>query len=202
MTKHFKLWGAVIAASLFLCAEASAMTVTEFYALAQQQKGINAFAATVQSAIETGHWTSPLWKNTFNGAGLKAPPAWRKSKPYVAIKSPESNGATYCYRVSYFRKYHSPSEFLSDYAQKIKSDYPRCTQDNLWGYFAGLYRGRLGKWATDHRYFELLTRQAVKLAPVLLGDSSRLKAACQNAVERGLLEPWQIAIVKQALEGK
>jgi|GEM_PF-2716780 len=53
------------------------MDVLTFYKLAKGFRHINAFAVTVQSAVETGHWTSPLWLNTYNGAGLKAPPSWR-----------------------------------------------------------------------------------------------------------------------------
>ena len=34
----------------------------------------------------------------------------------------------------------APPPFLADYNLKIKADYPHCTVDNLWGYFAG-YRG-------------------------------------------------------------
>ncbi len=162
------VWVVAVAITLFYCTFAHAMTVYEFYALAQNQKGINAFGATVQSALETGHWTSPMWKNTYNGAGIKADKQWRKTKPYVEFLSPESKDGYYFKKSSFFRKYSSPSEFLNDYTLKIKQDYPRCTPDNMWGYFAGLYKGRLGKWATDHRYFEKLARKAVAFETLLL----------------------------------
>ena len=48
------------------------MDVLTFYKLAKGFKHINAFAATVQSAHETGNWTSYLWLNAYNGAGIKA----------------------------------------------------------------------------------------------------------------------------------
>lgn len=191
--------GAVaVAVALFLCAEAWAMTAPEFYLLAQKQQGINAFAVTCQSAVETGHWTSPLWRNTYNGAGLKAPPSWRKNKPYVEFVSPESKDGVYYKKSSFFRKYSSPSEFLDDYTLKIKTDYPRCTPDNTWGYFAGLYRGRLGKWATDHKYFEKLAKKAVQLEPVLLSQG-HLKRSLDYAISKNYLEGWQIQIIKAVI---
>lgn len=191
--------GAVaLAVALFLCSSAWAMSAVEFYGLAQKQKGINAFAATCQSAIETGHWTSPLWNNTYNGAGLKAPPSWRASKPYVEFVSPESKDGVYYKKSSYFRKYESPQVFLKDYAVKIKQDYPRCTADNVWGYFAGLYRGRLGKWATDHKYFEKLTKKAIQLEPVLL-TQGHLKRSLDYAISKNYLEDWQIQIIEAVM---
>lgn len=191
--------GAVATAvALFLCSASWAMDVPTFYALAQQQKGINAFAATCQSALETGHWTSPLWLNTYNGAGLKAPPSWRKTKPYVEFVSPESKGGVYFKKSSYFRKYESPKAFLEDYALKIKNDYPHCTSDNMWGYFAGLYCGRWGKWATDHKYFEKLTKKAVQFEPLLL-QQGQLERALTYAIKKNYLEDWQIEIIKAVM---
>ena len=63
---------------------------------------------------------------------------------YLEVRSPESKDGTYYYKYSYFRKYSSPAAFLADYNLKIKADYPHCTVDNLWGYFAGLYQGADG----------------------------------------------------------
>jgi len=192
--------GAVAAAvALFLCSEGWAMNSKTFYGLAQQQQGINAFAVTCQSAIETGHWTSPLWNNTYNGAGLKAPPSWRATRPYLEFVSPESKEGKYYKKSSYFRKYSSPSEFLADYALKIKCDYQRCTADNVWGYFAGLYRGRLGKWATDHKYFEKLARKAVQLEPTLL-TQGHLKRSFEYAKDKKYLEQWQIKIIEAVIK--
>ena len=59
--------------------------------------------------------------------------------------SPESKDGVYYKKSSFFRKYESPQAFLKDYAIKIRTDYPLCTADNVWGYFAGLYKGR---WAS------------------------------------------------------
>ena len=197
--KRLYLGAVAIAVALFLCSSAWAMDAPSFYSLAKKQAGINAFAVTVQSAVETGHWTSPLWRNTYNGAGLKAPPSWRKDKPYVEFVSPESKDGVYFKKSSYFRKYESPKDFLADYAVKIKQDYPRCTPDNVWGYFAGLYKGRMGKWATDHRYFEKLAKKAVALEPVLL-TQGHLKRSLDYAIKQGYLEDWQIKIIEEVIK--
>ena len=190
--------GAAICGAFLFAQPTHAMEPSEFYDLARNYQGINAFAATVQSAIETGHWTSPLWRNTFNGAGLKAPPSWRASKPYVEFVSPESKDGVYYKKSSFFRKYESPQAFLKDYAVKIKQDYPHCTPDNTWGYFAGLYRGRLGKWATDHKYFEKLVRKAVALEPALLSQG-HLKRSLDYAISKNYLEDWQIKIIEAVM---
>ena len=197
--KRLYLGAVAIAVALFLCSSAWAMDAKTFYGLAQGQKGINAFAATCQSAVETGHWTSPMWRNTYNGAGLKAPPSWRASKPYVEFVSPESKDGVYYKKSSYFRKYKSPHAFLKDYAVKIKADYPRCTPDNLWGYFAGLYKGRLGKWATDHKYFEKLAKKAVAFEPLLL-TQGHLKRSLSYAIDKHYLEQWQIDIIEAVMD--
>ena len=173
------------------------MDVLTFYKLAKGFKHINAFAATVQSAHETGNWTSYLWLNAYNGAGIKADAKWRKDKDYIEVRSPESKNGTYYYKYSYFRKYSSPAAFLADYNLKIKADYPHCTPDNVWGYFAGLYRGRWGAWATDHRYFEKLARKAFTLEDELLSEG-HLKRALVYAIDKNYLEPWQIEIAREA----
>ena len=174
------------------------MDALTFYKLAKGFKHINAFAATVQSAHETGNWTSYLWLNAYNGAGIKADARWRKDKDYIEVRSPESKDGTYYYKYSYFRKYSSPAAFLADYNLKIKADYPHCTIDNMWGYFAGLYRGRWGAWATDHKYFEKLARKAVAFEPTLLSQG-HLKRSLSYAIEQGYLEDWQIKIIEEAV---
>jgi hypothetical protein len=193
------VWVVAVAITLFYCTFAHAMTVHQFYALAQKQKGINAFGATVQSVIETGYWTSPLWRNTYNGAGIKADAQWRKTKSYVEFVSPESKDGIYFKKVSYFKKYETPVVFLVDYAQKIKRDYPQCAADNFFGYFAGLYKGRLGKWATDHKYFEKLVRKAFELEAILLYPG-HLKRSFEYAKDKKYLEQWQIEIIEEVIK--
>ncbi len=195
-----------LAAALFIFSgTACAMTAPEFYALARGRPGINAFAVTVQSALETGHWKSYLWVNACNGAGIKAPAAWRSAgHTYIRVSSPESVDGKYIRRESYFRSYSSPEEFIQDYRLKIIRDYPSSAAraDNMWGYFAGLYGGRLGSWATDHRYFEKLTLKAVQLAPELLGPGwqKRLNSAYVLALDRNSLCEWQKTIIQNALK--
>ena len=71
----------------------SGATAETFYENALRRNGINAFAATCQSAHETGFWTSSLWRNANNGAGIKADKNWiRAGRPTVRKKSQEVVG--------------------------------------------------------------------------------------------------------------
>lgn len=168
------------------------MNAVEFCAIAQG-RGINAFAATCQSALETGWWTSRLWLEAYNGAGLKAPWGWKGET--LTVPSEECIGGRYKLKFSAFRRYLSPAAFLDDYAAKIKADYPESWEsaDNWPGYFAGLFRGRWGSWATDPVYFDKLVGMAVRLGPELLGDGwkGRMRLAVNLALQRGSLERWQ-----------
>ncbi|MDR3075792.1 MAG: glucosaminidase domain-containing protein [Synergistaceae bacterium] len=183
---------------------AIALTAEEFYSNAQKLENINAFAATCQSAHETGFWTSPLWKKAMNGAGIKADKNWRKSgRMAVLHRSPESVGGKTVYRESWFRAYKSLNEFLTDYRVKITRDYPLAAKhsDTMWGYFASLKKGRLGSWATTKKYFEYLTDKAFRLAPKLLGTEWRaqLLKDYKEAKARGLLDKNEMAIVEKKL---
>lgn len=194
--------GAAICGAFLFAQPAHAMDAKEFYELARNYPGINAFAATVQSAVETGHWKSYLWVNAYNGAGIKAPASWRSSgRPYIRVSSPERVGGKDTMRESYFRFYSSPEEFLEDYRLKIVQDYPRsaASADNMWGYFAGLYHGRLGSWATDHKYFEKLAKKAMQLEAVLL-PPGHLKKAFEYAKKYKLLEQWQVKIIEAVIK--
>lgn len=204
LIKKIKVMGVALICSAFVFAmpifsNAWAMSAPEYYELAKVHSEINAFAATVQSALETRHWTSPLWRIANNGAGIKAPPSWRKSNPYIEMSSPESKNSVYFQKVSYFRKYATPQAFLSDYKNKIGTDYPFCKVDNVWGYFAGLYKGRLGSWATDHRYFEKLAKKAVELEPILLYPG-HLRKSFEYAKNKNYLKQWQIKIIEAVLK--
>ena len=180
----------------------SAATPEEFYRNALEYDNIHAFAATCQSAHETGYWTSHLWKNAKNGAGIKADKNWlRAGKPAVKKNSREVVGGQTKYRVSYFRAYGSLDDFLSDYRLKITRDYPLAAKnsDTMWGYFSSLQKGRMGSWATTQKYFEHMTNMAVKLAPRLLGVEWRaqLLAEYNEARARGLLSQNEIAIIEK-----
>jgi hypothetical protein len=189
---------------VFAGGAALALTAEEFYRNALEIKNINAFAATCQSAHETGFWTSGLWRKAMNGAGIKADKNWRKSgRPAVIHRSPESVGGKTVYRESWFRAYNSLDEFLADYRVKITRDYPLAAKhsDTLWGYFASLRKGRLGSWATTRKYFEYLTDKAFRLAPKLLGAEWRaeLLRDYKEARKRGLLSQNEITIVERRL---
>jgi hypothetical protein len=183
---------------------AYAVSAEEFYRNALQVNGINAFAATCQSAHETGFWTSSLWKKALNGAGLKADKNWRKAgRPSIKKSTREEVKGRTVYREAYFRAYSSLSDFLTDYGRKIAGDYPLAVKnkDTMWGYFSSLQKGRLGSWATTQRYFEHMADKAVRLAPKLLGIEWRaqLLKEYQQARAKGLLSQKEIQIVEKKL---
>jgi hypothetical protein len=187
--------------SLLIASASYALSAEEFYEKALKIENINAFAATCQSAHETGFWTSLLWNKANNGAGIKADKTWRKSgRPSLLKKSPESVGGKIIYRESYFRAYKNLSEFLADYGIKIKRDYPLAAKhsDTMWGYFASLQKGRLGSWATTKKYFEYMADKAFRLAPKLLGTEWRaeLLRDYKEAKTRGLLNNNEIARIE------
>ena len=189
----------------FLAVSASyALTAEEFYMKAQKLDNIHAFAATCQSAHETGFWTSALWKKAMNGAGIKADKNWRSSgRMAVLHRSPESVGGKTVYRESWFRAYKSLDEFMADYRVKITRDYPLAAKhsDNLWEYFSSLKKGRLGSWATTKKYFEYLADKAFRLAPSLLGTEwkTELLRDYKAAKARGLLDSNEMALVEKRL---
>jgi hypothetical protein len=190
-------------AFLFLASVcASAATPQEFYRQALEIKGINAFAATCQSAHETGYWTSALWKQARNGAGIKADKKWLNSgKPHMKKQSHEYVGGKKVYRTFYFRAYKSLPEFLADYGAKIKRDYPLSSKhaDTMWGFFAALRKGRYGAWATNPKYFEHMADKAIHLAPILLGANwkEQLAREYMTARSRNLLTPNDIAVIEK-----
>jgi hypothetical protein len=191
-----------ILSALFLPTQASAVTAEEFYAKAKEIQNINAFAATCQSAHETGFWTSFLWKKAMNGAGIKADKKWRASgRSHVLKKSPESVGGKIIYRESYFRAYKSLDEFLNDYGAKITRDYPLAVKHSgtAWGYFAALQKGRLGSWATTKKYFEYMTSLAFRLAPKLLGPDwkEELLKDYKEARRLGILSKKEILLIEK-----
>lgn len=187
-----------------VAAPAWGMSATEFYQLALKQQDINAFAATCQSAHETGWWTSRLWKTAKNGAGIKAGKDWRgQGKPAVNHVSSEAVGNQLVYRASYFRSYADADDFMRDYRNKIVRDYPHSARnsDTVWGYFAGLERGRNGSWATSPIYYRQMVAKAFKLAPSLLGLEWRAKllADYHEAKKRNALKPWHAEIIRKNL---
>lgn len=131
---------------IFVCSRASfAMSPLEYYRLARKHDdSIHPFAAMVQSAHETGDWTSFLWTEACNGAGLKADKKWLADGGATVSKSSrESSGGSYYSKNSLFRKYSSARQFLSDYAKKNRkrlSAVQREKKQHL-GLFRGAIRG-------------------------------------------------------------
>ncbi len=186
----------------FAHSTALAATPQEFYKHAREVKGIHAFAATCQSAHETGYWTSALWKQARNGAGIKADKRWiGAGKPHMKRQSHEVVSGKKVNRTSYFRAYASLPEFLADYGAKIRRDYPLSSlhADTMWGFFAALRKGRYGAWATSPRYFEHMTDKALRLAPLLLGVTWKEQLAYEYkmARARNLLTPRDIAVIEK-----
>ena len=180
------------------------MSAMEFYQIALKHQDINAFAATCQSAHETGWWTSKLWRTANNGAGIKAGKDWRgQGKPAVNHMSSEAVGNQLVYRASYFRSYSDADDFMRDYRNKIVRDYPHSARnsDTVWGYFAGLEKGRYGSWATSQSYYRQMVAKAFKLAPSLLGLEWRAKllADYHEAKKRNTLKPWQADMIRKNL---
>ena len=195
---------AVFSIILILFSQTAGLSVTaeEFYTRARRLDGVNAFAATCQSAHETGFWTSYLWKQAMNGAGIKADKKWRNSgRPHILKKSPESVGDRIVYRQSYFRSYGSLDEFLDDYRVKITNDYPLAAKHSgsVWGYFSSLQKGRLGSWATTKKYFEYMTSLPFRLAPKLLGANWKetLLNDYREARRLGILSEKEIALIEK-----
>lgn len=203
---------ALLGCALFLAAampafEASAFTTMDFYRAAQRYKAVNAFGAVVHCAHETGDWRSRLWRDGRNGAGIKANRAWvALGMPCIEVYSGEEIGGKSVAVRSSFRKYKTIDKFLRDYSRKVRDDYPlsaRCYK-NVWGYICGLYLGKNGRWATDGKYFQKLTKKAVQLAPEIYGPSwrKRLHSQLENARGFKILQKWQEDVILSALRGE
>jgi Muramidase (flagellum-specific) len=187
---------------LLFSASSYAATAEAFYKEARKHKGIHPFAATCQSAHETGNWTSELWRRANNGAGIKADKKWiAAGRPTYKRTSKEHVNGKVVKRTSHFRAYRSTQAFLVDYAAKIKQDYPLSAKhtDTMFGYFACLRKGRYGAWATSGKYFEHLTNKAIALGPKLLGPKwkEQLQKEYRIAQSRKLLSKSEIAVVRK-----
>lgn len=197
-------WAPAIALTLVIASTSWAMTAREFYLSALSYPSVNPFGATVHCAIETGNWRSRLWVEGLNGAGIKTSRAWRLlGMPSIETRSFEDEGGEMRLRQASFRKYRTFDGFMRDYSRKIRDDYPLSCRyyKNVWGYLDGLYKGKHGKWATDHRYFEILTAKSVELAPQIYGFNWRDKLARQLEIAKGfrILADWQIELVEKRL---
>lgn len=171
------------------------MNNKEFYARCGALSGrLNAYAALVQCNWETRSggrpWSSELFVEANNGAGLKAWSGWQG--PVYEKVSWESEGGRRVERVSRFCKYGSVDEFLANYADKLSACYPLVSarRDNFWGAEDGLISGQF-KWATDPIYAEHLFRGNVELAKEIFGGMWRNKLlnALEYAMGRKYMTP-------------
>ena len=178
-----------------------------FYSKLLSHKGIiNPFAALCQCNWETRRsgkpWQSELFLKANNAAGLKKWGGW-SGDVYNKVSWEQQKDGTKVDRVSSFCKYPTADDFISNYVLKIKEDYPACktASDSLWGYFAGLYKGRIGSWATDHTYFERLCGVAIELAPEFLGNTwkSKLQTSLTYSIQKQYLNDKQIKTVRSCL---
>lgn len=181
------------------------MNNEKFYALTRKHQGrINPFAALCQCNWETrsggAPWQSELFLRANNAAGLKKWTGWQ-GPVYEKISWEQNPDGSKVNRVSLFCKYKSVDEFLFNYAKKINDAYPVCVErsDNFWGYFAGLFLGKYGAWATDQAYFSKLCNVAVELAPGAFGHGNmwrnKLLDALDYAIQKDYLTAAQTEIV-------
>ncbi|MDO4988222.1 MAG: glucosaminidase domain-containing protein [Synergistes sp.] len=183
---------------------AYAFSSVDFYNAAQGYRSVNPFGAAVHCSLETGNWKSRLWTEGKNGAGIKATKAWKViGLPYIdTITEEDINGEVVPQKAS-FRKYSGMDQFLRDYSRKIRDSYPVSAKyyKNIWGYLCGLYIGKYGRWATDSRYFEKLTKVAVGLAPQIYGAKwhSKLARQFKTAKKFNILQKWQIGIIAEVM---
>jgi N-acetylmuramoyl-L-alanine amidase len=170
---------------------------------------VNPFAAVCQCRHETSYqgkpWNSELCLKANNLAGIKRGSGWLGGVYSKVSWEQEPSGTKY-EKVSEFRKYLTWQEFAADYARKIERDYPACVAsvDNIFGYFSGLFRGRLGAWATDLAYLDRMIDQTLALAPEIFGDEgngweSKLWAALDYAVVRGRLTDQHEGAIRACL---
>jgi len=186
------------------------MNNTLFYELLKGYQGkINCFGALCQCNWETrtkdGPWTSELWLRANNAAGLKKWSGW--GGPFYDKSSWEQMpSGEKVNRISAFCKYPTPKDFIHNYVDKIVDNYPVCSAqaDNFFGYFAGLFKGKYGAWATDQEYFARLCTVALQLAPEVFGEQwhSKLVASLDYALTKGYLTPKQGQMALNVVKGQ
>ena len=141
-------------------------------------KFVNPFGATVQCYHETYDkgipFNSENCKVANNLAGIKNHAGWN-GEIYNKDSWEQKLDGTKYNKVSPFCKYPTWEDCCKDYATyKIPVDYPLscASADNFVGYFCGLFKGRLGKWATDLIYLEKLLKKADVLGPIFFDENN------------------------------
>lgn len=173
------------------------LSAKNLYALFERyKKTVNPFAAVCQCRHETSYrgqpWNSELCLKATNLAGLKKWSGWL-GETYDKVSWEQKPDGTKYEKSSAFCKYATVEDFVENYAKKIGQDYPLCvvSADNFWGYFSGLFKGRIGAWATDLAYLDRLIEQVFVLGPVFLGEAWAQKCwdALEYAVAKKRLQP-------------
>lgn len=171
-----------------------------FYNMARRH-GLNPFAALCQCWHETSGWTSELFRNANNAAGIKAGSNWGGEVYEKSSWEQRADGTKYD-AVSAFRSYSSVDAFLADYSAKLAAMYPLCVKrvECFWGVFDGLLTGTY-KWATDHEYFRRLAEAAVKLAPEVFGSEAdaKLKSSLLYAIEHDYISQGNFATAVEVI---
>lgn len=173
----------------------------------ERYKNVNAFAAVCQCRHETLYqgkaWNSELCLKANNLAGMKKWPGWL-GEIYDKVSWEQKPDGTKYEKSSPFCKYSSVEEFVKNYAEKIERDYPFCaaSADNFWGYFSGLFKGRVGAWATDLAYLDRMVDQVLILGSVFFGADWAQKCwgALEYAVVKKRLQPGHQERITKRLE--
>lgn len=169
---------------------------------------INPFAATIQCILESTSngqpFGSSLAMEGHNLTGMKVG-SWKGEVIEKKTWEQKPNGEKYEI-VAKFRKFKDLSEFVDSYSGMIDASYPLCSKDNFMGYFSGLYRGRMGAWATDLNYFKKLLQVAWSYSEDFFEDpKTKWKNILVNACDRDLFvmsqhEEIAIKFVKDILK--
>ena len=181
------------------------------YAKLKKHSGkINAYAALCQLNWETRSggkpWSSELFLKANNGAGIKAGTDWN-GDIYDKVSWEQKPDGTKYDKKSSFRKYASVDAFIADYVAKIGQLYPVSAEheNNMFGYIAGLLRGKWGAWATDKEYFNKLCGVIVELAPETFGKGelwrNKLLTAFDYAQQKRSLTTEQATFIYGILNG-
>lgn len=140
-------------------------------------KFVNPFAATVQCYHETFDkglpFNSENCRVANNLAGIKNHAGWN-GPIYEKDSWEQKPDGTKYNKVSPFCKYKDWEECCKDYSEyKIPVDYPLShkSADNFVGFFCGLFKGRLGKWATDLNYLDRLLEKTNVLGPIFFKET-------------------------------
>ena len=161
-----------------------------FSIFSQHAAQINPFGAMVQCAHESGGSSGPfssgLALNANNLAGIKA--GNNAQNVYVGKTWEQLKDGSKITAELRFLAFGSVEDFVEHYVDMVNRLYPACATDNFLGYFAGMFKGKYGAWATDHNYFTRLVEIAGMYSPFFFDDAAdKFRRVFVNAVDRDLL---------------